>query len=196
MDASVQAWVMPIAVWFAALVAAGTAIWRGPQPIARAYMIEQLLRYTFLFPLGVQGLWAFFGHVFFPEQSAAAIGWATSPFQYEVGVANLGLGVASIYAAFSTFQARLAVAIVAFCFLVGAGIGHIRDIVDTGNLAPGNAGPIMITDILTPIALAVLLLLSVHKPKSPATVALEAELRNARKALEDYRAALENFGKD
>lgn len=194
MDA--QIWFMPILVWVAALTCAGLAIWRGPRPISRGFVIDRLLRYIFLFPLGMLSLWAFIGHVIFPEEAAAVIGWMPSPFQHEIGVANLGLGLMSLYAAFSTFQARVAAGIFAFCFLVGAGIGHIRDIVQTGNLAPGNAGPIMVTDFLTPIVIVVLLLLTARKPKSPATIALEAELRVARKALQDYRSALENFGKD
>jgi hypothetical protein len=196
MTAQAQIWLMPVLVWVAALVFALIAIWRGPRPISRGFVIDRLLRYIFLFPVGVLSLWAFIGHVFFPAQAAATIGWSPSPFQYEVGVANLGLGLTSIYAAFSTFQARLAAGIMAFCFLVGAGIGHIRDIVQAGNLAPGNAGPIMVTDFLTPIVIAVLLLLTARKPKSPVTIALEAELRVAQKALQDYRSALENFGKD
>ncbi len=48
-------------------------------------------------------------------------------------------------------------AIVGACFLIGAGIVHIVDIVGQGNLAPGNAGPILVTDFLTPIAILVLL---------------------------------------
>jgi hypothetical protein len=134
--------------------------------------------------------------VFFPERSAAAIGWATSPFQYEVGVANLGLGLASLYAAFSGFEARLAVGIAAACFLIGAGVGHIRDIVVQGNFAPGTAGPIIVTDFLTPIVILVLLVLASGKlrPKSAATLALEAELEVARKAMHDYRDAGEPTG--
>jgi hypothetical protein len=126
------------------------------------------------------------------------IGWAPSPFQYEVGVANLGLGLASIYAAFRGFEARLAVAIAAACFLIGAGFGHIRDIVVAGNLAPGNAGPIMVTDFLTPLAILVLLFFANQKlrPKSQAALALEAELENARKAMRQYRDALSQLGKD
>ncbi|MGV1014142.1 MAG: DUF6790 family protein [Methyloceanibacter sp.] len=196
MDADVQIWVMPVAVWIAAQAAAGVAIWRGPRPIPRDYVIDQLLRYIFFFPLGVQSLWAFFGHVFFPEQAAAVIGWKPSPFQYEIGVANLGLGLASIYAAFRGFQERVTVAVFAASLLIGAGIGHIRDILQAGNFAPGNAGPIMITDFLTPLAIVVLLFLAARKPKSPAAVALDHELKVARKALDEYRAALENFGKD
>jgi uncharacterized protein DUF6790 len=192
-----QVALVPLLLWVAAFASAGIAIWRAPPPILRSFAIDRLLRYLFLFPLGVQGLWAFAGHVFFAEQSAASIGWATSPFQYEVGVANLGLGLASIYAAFRGFEARLAVAIAAACFLIGAGIIHILDIVERGNLAPGNAGPIMVTDFLTPITVLILLVMASGKlrPKSPATLALEAELEVARKAMREYRDALSQFGK-
>jgi Na+/melibiose symporter-like transporter len=193
-----QVSLVPILLWLAALVAAALAIWQGPRPIDRSFVIDRLLRYLFLFPLGLLGLWAFIGHVFFGKQSAASIGWEPSPFQYEVGVANLGLALASLYAAFRGFEARVAVAIAAACFLIGAGIGHIRDIVLAGNLAPGNAGPIMVTDFLTPFAILALLFLANQKqrPKSQATLALEAELENARKAMRQYRNALSQLGKD
>ena len=121
-------------------------MWRGPRPINRSFVIDRLLRYLFIFPLGLQGLWAFVGHTVFSEDAAREIGWADTPFQYEVGVANLGLAFASLYAAFRGFEARMAAALAAGCFLAGAGVFHIRDIALTGNLAPGNAGAIMITD--------------------------------------------------
>jgi hypothetical protein len=198
MDVTLQTWLVPLLLWVAALAFAGVAIAREPGPIRRDFVIDRLLRYLFLLPLGVLSLWAFVGHVFFPEQSAAAIGWTPSPFQYEVGVANLGLGLASVCAAFSSFRARVAVLIVAMSFLAGAGIGHIREIVQTGNFAPGNAGPILFTDFLTPIVILVLLLLAAQssRPKSPASIALEAELEVARKALKNYRQALDNFGRE
>ncbi len=150
-------WLVPILVWVAALLFTAIAVWRA-RPVNWAIVADKLLRYLFFFPLGVQGLWAFAGHVFLPEEAAASIGWAPSPFQYEVGVANLGLALGSFYAAFNGFQARAAMAVAAACFLVGAGIGHLQDIVEEGNFAPGNAGPIMITDFLTPIVILVLLL--------------------------------------
>ena len=198
MNLTLQTWLVPLLLWVAALAFAGVAIAREPGPVRREFVIDRLLRYLFLLPLGVMSLWAFLGHVFFFAQSAAAIGWAPSPFQYEVGVANLGLGLASLYAAFSSFKARVAVLIVAMSFLAGAGIGHILDIVQTGNLAPGNAGLILFTDFLTPIVILVLLLLAARtaRPKSPASIALEAELEVARKALKNYRQALDNFGRE
>jgi len=197
---------VPVALWVIALLCAAIAILRGPRPITFSFVVDRLLRYILVFPLGVQGLWAFFGHVFMPEESATSIGWEPSPFQYEVGVANLGIGLASLYAAFKGFQARAAVAVVATCFLGGAGIGHLRDIAMGDNLAPGNAGPILYTDFLTPIAVLVLLLMS---PRSKARSArgdsaeaklaerieeaieasphprIEDELEKARKAMHD-----------
>jgi hypothetical protein len=94
---------------------------------------------------------------------------------------------------FRGFEARLAVAIAAACFLIGTGFGHISDIVVGGNLAPGNAGP-----TLTPIAILGLLFFAKERrrPKSPATLALEAELENARKAMRQYRDALSQLCKD
>ena len=195
-----QVSLVPILLWVAALVATGIEVWREPRPILQSFVIDRLLRYLFLFPLGLQGLWGFVGHVFFPEQSAASIGWANNPFQYEVGVANLGLGLASLYAAFRGFEARLVAALAASCFLIGAGVIHIVDIVAKGNFAPGNAGPILVTDFLTPIAiLALLFVASANwkpKSKSPATLALEVELENARKAMRNYRNALSELGKE
>ena len=91
---------------------------------------------------------------------AQAIGWQTSPIQFEVGVANLGIGFAGLYAAFRSFEARFATNLVPACFLIGAGIGHIRDIITAGNFAPGNAGPILFTDLLTPTAIFLLLWLT------------------------------------
>jgi hypothetical protein len=80
---------------------------------------------------------------------------------------------------------------------MGAGVIHITDIVAAGNLAPGNAGPILVTDFLTPIVVLVLLYLSndVARPKPPVTLALEAELEVARKAMREYRNALSELGR-
>jgi len=81
-------------------------VWRGPRPINRSFVIDRLLRYLFIFPLGLQGLWAFVGHTVFSEDAAREIGWADTPFQYEVGVANLGLAFASLYAGHARTRGR------------------------------------------------------------------------------------------
>ncbi|MGZ5918066.1 MAG: DUF6790 family protein, partial [Methyloceanibacter sp.] len=68
---------------------------------------------------------------------------------------------------------------------------HIRDIAETGNLAPGNAGPILITDFLTPIVILVLLLIQPSGRPSMAP-SLAAELARARK---DLQKSLQSDGK-
>lgn len=194
-----QVALVPLLAWVAALACWGIAVWRAPRPVARWFVLDRALRYIFVFPLGLLGLWAFVGHVMFPAQSAAAIGWPPSPFQFEVGYANLGLGLASFYAAFTTFYARVAVAIAATCFLVGAGIGHVHDIMAYDNLTPGNAGPILVTDFLTPMAVLGLLIASARRPRqrprSPDSAALDAEIEVARDAMRSYREALDRFVK-
>jgi hypothetical protein len=159
---------VPIIAWLAAALAAGIAIWRGQCPRTAVFIADRLLRAVLVFPLGLMSLWAAFGHVFFPEMAARAIGWQTSPFQFEVGVANFGIGMAALYAALRGRDAQIAVGLVAAGFLGGAGIGHIRDIVAAGNLAPGNAGPILFTDFLTPIAIVILIYLARGSKPGPA----------------------------
>ena len=51
-----QVSLIPILLFGAALVSAGIAVWRGPRPIDRSFVIDRLLRYLFIFPLGLQGL--------------------------------------------------------------------------------------------------------------------------------------------
>jgi hypothetical protein len=144
-------------------LAAAVAVARGPRPVSSRFAADRLLRYLMLFPVGLIGLWAALGHLVFPAESARAIGWATSPFQSEVGAANLGVGLAGLYAAFSSWRARFATTLVVAGFLGGAGAVHIHEIIAAGNFAPGNAGPILVTDLLTPIALFGLL--AITKPR-------------------------------
>lgn len=149
--------IIPVAAWLAALVVASVVLLRGPRPLTAARVANVLLRWIFVVPVGLMSLWGALGHIAFPQIAAASIGWAPSPFQYEVGVANLGIGLAGLYAAFRGFEARLATALMVTAFLGGAAVGHIREILTAGNLAPGNAGPILVTDIATPLVILLLL---------------------------------------
>ena len=101
--------------------------------------------------IGAQALGAAFGHLFYGPPIAASIGWAPSPFQWEVGGANLGIGIAGVMASSFGRQYWLAVIIMAAAFLWVAGIGHGREVVRSHNLAVSNAGPILFTDFLVPL---------------------------------------------
>lgn len=156
--------VVPVLAWVAALAAAAISVARGPRPITWEFVSDRLLCYLLMFPVGVMGLWAAFGHLAVPEQAAQAIGWAPSPFQSEVGAANLGIALAGFYSAGRSGDARLATALMVAGFLGGAGVVHVRNIMQVGNLAPGNAGPILFTDFLTPLAILMLLATTPQQP--------------------------------
>jgi hypothetical protein len=90
-------------------------------------------------------------HVFFSEMAAAFIGWQTSPFQKEVGFASLGFSVVGFMAFKGGAGMRLAALVGPACFLWGAAAGHVEQMVEAHNFAPGNAGVIFYTDILLPL---------------------------------------------
>ena len=52
---------------------------------------ESLLRWLLFCSVGLGSLWGFVGHAFFAQKVAESIGWKTSPFQFEVAVASLGV---------------------------------------------------------------------------------------------------------
>ncbi len=120
---------------------------------------ETLARNMLLLPIGLVGVWAFYYHAFHPEMAAQIIGWQTSPFQFEVAVANLGMGLAGIIGYWRTKDWALAVAVVNSCFSLGAAYGHIHQMIEVGNYSPGNAGTILYTDIAIPILLWIGILL-------------------------------------
>ncbi len=146
-----------------ALVAATTnTLARRGTPQGR--FSEQLFRWTALFAVGFTGLFTFAGHVFAPEVTAKEIGWAPSPFQYEVGMADLTVAVLGILAFRRNLGFRLAATVATVTWLGGDAIGHVRQMVIANNFAPGNAGPWFWTDILFPLVMVVTYYLSSREP--------------------------------
>ena len=135
-----------------ALVVAAGAIARLPAPRTRAAVAEPLLRWYLFFFIALGMLYNFVAHVFFGAAIASFIGWADSPFQAEVGFASLGFAAVGFMAVRGEAPLRFAAILGPACFLIGAGVGHLREIAETGNLAPGNAGSILYTDFLAPAA--------------------------------------------
>jgi hypothetical protein len=125
---------------------------KKPRPASRVFGI--FLTWALLV-LGVNGVAAFFFHVFDGPATARLIGWpAGNPFQLEVGVANLGLGalgLMSVWRRGGDFW--LATIVTATVFYWGAAVVHIDQIVRFQNFAPGNAGMPLYTDIIFPLVL-------------------------------------------
>jgi hypothetical protein len=127
------------------------AIARSKRQLGPAGTVEKLLSWHVFWSIGVGYLYNFVMHGFFGEMSARFIGWADSPFQFEVATASLGFAVVGFIAAFRSFDLRLAAILGPGLFTLGAAAGHLYQMVTAHNFAPGNAGIIFYMDILIPL---------------------------------------------
>lgn len=117
---------------------------------------QRFLSWVLLLPIGITLLWAAFYHLVLPDQAAAFIGWQPSPFQFEVGMADLAIGVTACLAFGSPLPFKSAATLVASISLLGDAAGHVHQMLAAGNFAPGNAGTVFYVDILAPLLAIVL----------------------------------------
>lgn len=115
--------------------------------------LNLLLDYIFLFSVGLFSIFSATGHIFMGPEIAKQIGWAPgSPFQFEIGIANLSYGVLGVIGFIKKGSFRLATLIGWTLFLVGAFIGHLIQAFEYGDYAPYNWGIfIWFNDLLLPI---------------------------------------------
>lgn len=154
----------PLTLLAVGLLFSAVAMLRAPHPVDAATAVEKLLSWHVFWAIGVTYAYNFVMHGFFGRMAAAFIGWADSPFQFEVATASLGFGVVGFLAAFRSFDLRLAAIVGPAMFSLGAGFGHAYQMVAAHNFAPGNAGVIFYTDFIIPIFGFVLLWLSARNP--------------------------------
>jgi hypothetical protein len=127
---------------------------RSSKPaIAHTYLLYLLLLYV-----GLMGLLTAYAHVFRPIETSASIGWSTSPYEYEVGMADLTVGVLGVLCIWLRGNFWLATAIANAVWLLGDAIGHIRQIALANNHARNNSGIFLIAEILTPLVILFLAL--------------------------------------
>jgi hypothetical protein len=105
------------------LICAVASILRGRRPAG-----ERLLAFYVLFSIGALNFVNFIYHVFFGEMSARFIGWPDSPFQTELGFASLGFALVGFLAWRGSYGMRVAAVLGPAPFLLGAGGGHIYQI--------------------------------------------------------------------
>ena len=104
-------------------------------------------------------------HLFFPEIAAADIGWEPSPFQFEVGMADLAMGATACVSFWRSLDFKAAVVMINAIFLLGDAIGHVGQMIAAGNFAPGNAGVPFFGDLAFPV-LALILLIIVQRSEA------------------------------
>jgi uncharacterized membrane protein len=142
---------IPVLLFVAALVFA----WRSPKRDPSA--AEHYLNWLLFLSIGLQGLWAGFFHVLAPHVAASFIGWQVSPFQFEIGIADIALGITAMIAFWRPLEFKTAIVIFVVVFYAGLTYGHVREIVSAGNFAAGNAGLLLALTILQPFILVALL---------------------------------------
>ncbi len=100
-------------------------------------------------------------HAYFQGFAAPPIGWKPSPFEYELGWFEIGLGVVALLAWWRGYEFRLAATLIFAIFSLAAAVQHVDEIVRLHNYAPGNAGiTLWFGDIFLPLLLLVLAYLS------------------------------------
>jgi hypothetical protein len=115
--------------------------------------IEVALMYLLAISVGANGIGGAFGHLFLSDLVAEGIGWPTgSPFQLEMGFANLTLGILGVMAISRRDGFRTATILATTIIGVGATFVHLQDIAAHGNLSPGNTIQ-NISNLLDPILL-------------------------------------------
>ena len=115
-------------------------------------IIEISFLYMIVINLAFSGILAFYGHVFMGPEIAKKIGWAPgSPFQFEVGVADLAFGITALLCIWIRGTYWIAAALANSIFLFGAAFGHIRDMIMKGNFSVYNSGYVLwVSDMLLP----------------------------------------------
>lgn len=141
-----------------ACIALGHMRWRHARGVQA---LEIFLMWQLAIGLGAGLAYGGIGHLLFPDQVAESIGWPTgNPFQREVGMWDLALGVVGLLCLkFRNIGFWTATVIGTGIFYIGAGLGHVYEMVVFGNYSPNNAGPVMYMDLFYPLFLAGLLIL-------------------------------------
>ena len=130
--------------------------------IAETYLIYFLFIYV-----GLMGLLTAYAHVFRPVQTSASTGWQPSPYEYEVGMADLTVGVLGVLCLWFRGNFWLATAIANAVWLLGDAVGHIREMVLAKNYAPNNSGIFLVAEIVTPLVIFFLALYHRHATSRP-----------------------------
>jgi hypothetical protein len=119
---------------------------------------EIVYRWMALFALGCTCIYAFAMHAYFPHFAAAEIGWTSTPFEFEVAMADLAIGIIAILSFSSSFGFRAATVIATMIFLWGDAVGHINQMIINSDFMTGNAGSWFWMDVFLPFILVICIL--------------------------------------
>jgi hypothetical protein len=129
------------------------------KPLTKGKVVEVILLYIFVFYVGIGGLFGAMAHTLWARETAIGIGWQPgSPFQFEIGMANLAFGVLGILCIWQRGKFWTATGIGVAVLFLGCTYGHVKDIIVHQNYAPYNAGVgIFFNDAVIPVIILILL---------------------------------------
>lgn len=97
-----------------------------------------LVQNAVIYMIGWAGIGAAISHMFFGRKISRTIGFGANAYEFEVGAASLGTGIAALLAASFGPEYWLAVILVSSIFRIVCGFGHIRSMVSERNFAINN----------------------------------------------------------
>lgn len=141
-----------IIIWGAGLAVGFITAVANPNIDTFREVCTNLLFYQLTISITLSGLIGFWGHVFKSDMIAEQIGWSKgSPFQKELGYAELGFAIAGIMCIWHGREFWLATIVLITPLFILAGINHIREIVVNKNFHPYNLVT-SIPDLLMPLS--------------------------------------------
>lgn len=143
----------PLFVPLVTVIGALISTRHSPSPRAK---LETWQRWWAIGALGCGSLWMTFTFLTIPDMMSTTIGFARTPFLFEIAFANLGLAIMGFRAASASARERITIGLGAGMFLWGAIIGHLYQWIANGDTAPGNVGGVLISDLLFPAVMIVL----------------------------------------
>jgi hypothetical protein len=158
-------------VFFAVLALVAASLHLAVSPKRRsgtAAIVATYLVYLFFIYVGLMGLFTAYYHVFRGAEASASIGWSPSPFEYEVGMADLTVGVLGVLCLWFRENFWLATAIAEAVWLLGDAVGHVREMLVHNNHAENNAGIFLVFELAMPVLILALVFYHRRLTRAPA----------------------------
>ncbi len=138
-------WAMGLAVGFITAII-------NPDIRTFGELCTNLLFYQLTVSVSLSGVIGFLGHVFRSDMVAEQIGWSKgSPFQKELGYAELGFAIAGIMCIWHGKEFWLATIVLVTPLFILAGINHLQEIIVSKNYHHHNVVT-SIPDLLMPLS--------------------------------------------
>ncbi|MCA0345937.1 MAG: hypothetical protein LCH31_02620 [Actinobacteria bacterium] len=107
-----------------------------------------LVQNAVFYMVGWSGIGAGIAHIFFGQKISRTIGFAHNPYEFEVGAANLALGIVGLIAINHSQEFWLAAILTSSIFRVVCGIGHIREMMINRNFAINNTAILFVNFVV------------------------------------------------